>query len=194
MRKNHSPPPDVADDVIGSVGVDDVVGFGPERAGPERLPDQKGQLVDHGETSGDEQNDEPEPHEDVDLLVEDVDGEDAEAVVDLDRTGASVLVEHALGHFGEDQVHRVAPVFRVHLRDGRHHGAVLGEHAAQEPVHQVQLEAQVDQRQKLAHGVLQEVALVLVNTAHLKEGRQVFLDSSDASYLNQWGGSDLIEF
>ena len=42
------------------------------------------------------QEDEPEVEEDVDLLVDDVDGQDAQRVVGLDGAGGSVLVEPAL--------------------------------------------------------------------------------------------------
>ena len=44
------------------------------------------------------ESDEPEPQEDVDLLVDDVHGQDAEAVLALDRARGTVLVEGALGH------------------------------------------------------------------------------------------------
>ena len=55
-------------------------------------PVQDSQGGDHGH------RDEPEPEEDVDLLVDDVEGEDAEAVVPGDGAGGAVLVEGALGH------------------------------------------------------------------------------------------------
>ena len=42
------------------------------------------------------QEDEPEVEEDVDLLVDDVDGQDAQRVVGLDGAGRSVLVEPTL--------------------------------------------------------------------------------------------------
>ena len=42
------------------------------------------------------EEDEPEVEEDVDLLVDDVDGQDAQRVVGLDGAGGSVLVEPTL--------------------------------------------------------------------------------------------------
>ena len=53
------------------------------------------------DTSDDGQDDEPEPEKDVDFLVDDVEGEDAEAVELLHRSGRTKLVECALGHLGE---------------------------------------------------------------------------------------------
>ena len=48
----------------------------------------------------DGQEDEPEPEEDVDLLVDDVEREDAETVELLDGSRGSELVEGAFGHLG----------------------------------------------------------------------------------------------
>ena len=49
--------------------------------------------------SGDERDDdEPEPEEDVDLLVDDVQRQHAQRVELLDRTGGTELVELTLGH------------------------------------------------------------------------------------------------
>ena len=50
------------------------------------------------DTSDDGQDDEPEPEEDVDLLVDDVEREDAQTVELLHRPGRTKLVECALGH------------------------------------------------------------------------------------------------
>ena len=48
------------------------------------------------------ESDEPEPQEDVDLLVDDVDGENAEAVEVLDGSRRTKPLEGALGHLGEE--------------------------------------------------------------------------------------------
>ena len=53
--------------------------------------------VDGGD---DGEEDEPEPDEDVDLLVDDVERQDAETVDGLDRARGAVLVERALRHLG----------------------------------------------------------------------------------------------
>ena len=49
-------------------------------------------------------NDEPEPEEDVDLLVDDVEGEHAQRVQLLHRTRRTELVELALGHLQANKV------------------------------------------------------------------------------------------
>ena len=60
--------------------------------------DESSEAVEQTHARHDCQTDEPEPEEDVDLLVEDVQGEDAETVVGLHCTGRSVFVEGAFGH------------------------------------------------------------------------------------------------
>ena len=74
--------------------------------------DESHEEVDAGDHG---QDDEPEPQEDVDLLVDDVHAQDAHGVEPLDRSGASKLVEDALGHPGEDPRHRVDPILRGHV-------------------------------------------------------------------------------
>ena len=63
--------------------------------------------VDDDEEAKDGERDEPEPEEDVDLLVDDVEGQDAEGVVLLHLAGGSELVEGALCHPRKDVDHGV---------------------------------------------------------------------------------------
>lgn len=48
--------------------------------------------------TGDEEKEKPEPKEDVDLLVDDIERHDAEGVVYLDAAAGAILVELAFGH------------------------------------------------------------------------------------------------
>ncbi len=58
-------------------------------------------------------------------------------------------MEGALGHLGEDLRHRVVPLLRRQLRLRQDPGAVLGELAAEEEVHKVDLADNVDEVQQL---------------------------------------------
>ena len=49
-------------------------------------------------------DDEPEPEEDVDLLVDNVEGQDAQRVKLLHGSGRTELVELALGHLNNQTV------------------------------------------------------------------------------------------
>ena len=73
------------------------------------------------------EDDEPEPEEDIDLLVEDVDGKNTLGIVSLDIAAGTVLVEGALGHPGKHPGHRVCPALLLHLNKGGRMDAVLGE-------------------------------------------------------------------
>ena len=64
---------------------------------PEAGDGDDGADVDEVQDGDDGQEDEPEPEEDEDLLVDDVGGEHAEGVVLLQRAGVTVLVEGTLG-------------------------------------------------------------------------------------------------
>ena len=120
-------------------------------------PGEDGDPVDEEHAGDGGDDDEPEPEEDEDLLVDDVDGEDAEAVVLLDGARGAVLEEGALGHLGEDHVHRVGPVLVLHLGVVEHVEAVRRELAAHEGVDDVDLPDHVHEVEHLAGEVLQGV-------------------------------------
>ena len=84
------------------------------------------------------------------LLVEDVDGHDAEGVVVLDGARGSVLAEAALGHLWEDSVHGILPGVQVHFTLCEHITSELGELVAKEHVCQVDLTDHVDEVENLA--------------------------------------------
>ena len=60
-----------------------------------------GEHIDQVETGQDREDDEPEPEGDKDLLVDDVQGQDAHRVVGLNRARGTVLVESTLGDPGK---------------------------------------------------------------------------------------------
>ena len=83
----------------------------PENVGPDvGTEDYDEPIQDHSE--GEQaQGQEPEPDEDVDLLVDDVEREDAQHVVVLDVAGCPVLVERALRHSKEKDLRYLYNVF-----------------------------------------------------------------------------------
>ena len=121
-----------------------------------------GQDVDQVDRRQHGQDDEPEPQEHEDLLVDDVQGEDAHGIVDLDGAGASVLVEGALGDPGENLDHGIVPVLGVGLGPVEHVGAVGHEDAAEEGVEEVHLANDVDEVEDVADEVFEGVEVVQV--------------------------------
>ena len=123
-------------------------------AGDDGHPVEDGHGGDHGE------NDEPEPEKDEDLLVDDVEGKDAEAVVLGHGARGTVHVEGALGHLREHRVHWVGSDLRVHRSHLDNLCPVGGELVAEEPVGEVDLADHVDQGQQLAEEEVEGVASV----------------------------------
>ena len=106
--------------------------------------------VEEGQAGDDGDDDQPEPDEDVDLLVDDVEGQDAEAVFLLDGTGGTVVVEGALGHLREHLGHGIGPVLGLHLGVGQDVKAVVPELVSKEEVGEVDLPENVGEVQELA--------------------------------------------
>ena len=77
----------------------------------------------------------PEPQEDVDLLVDHVQWQNANGVVTLDLPGDAVLVKRALGHPGEDEDHGVDPVLLVAVHEVDDVDTEREEGAVEETVH-----------------------------------------------------------
>jgi hypothetical protein len=111
---------------------------------------QNNESVDEGKAGDNGDDDQPEPDEDVDLLVDDVEREHAEAILLLDSAGGTVVVEGTLGHLGEDLGHGVRPFFGFHFGVGQNVKAVVPELVAKEEVGEVDLAQDVGKVKGLA--------------------------------------------
>ena len=112
----------------------DVEQIGPH---PGRDYDDDAVKDDHGCEAAQDQ--EPEPEEDVDLLIDDIDGQDAEGIVALNVSRRAKLVEGAFGHAREYVDDRVHPVFFVAEGEGDDLDAKCEEGPVEETVHEEQL-------------------------------------------------------
>jgi len=106
---------------------------GARREGELTDPIQNRKETEHAEEQ------EPEPEKDVDLLVDDVQGQYADGVVPLDLTAHTVLVESTLGHPRKDVDHRVHSVLLIGLEEFQYVDAKSQEGAVEETVHQKHL-------------------------------------------------------
>ena len=113
--------------------------------------------VNEIDSRDDGKDDEPEPHEHVDLLVDDVDGKDAESVKVLGGARRARLVEGTLGHLGEHQVHGILPLLGILCGNAPHHQPVRREHASQEGVDKEDLEDDIDHVQDFTEDEFEEV-------------------------------------
>ena len=90
--------------------------------------------VDEEDAGDGGDDDEPEPEEDVDLLVDDVEGQHAQAVMPLCGPAGAELVEAALCHLREDNSERVnSLLLQIHLGEFDDFQAVSGELVAEKP-------------------------------------------------------------
>lgn len=102
---------------------------------PSRGQQDDGHAVDQGGSGHDGQQDEPEPEEDVDLLVEDVQSQNAQGVVFLNRARGTEFVEGTLGYPGEDGDHGIGTIVLVHIAELEYVGTVGQEAVTEETVH-----------------------------------------------------------
>jgi len=124
----------------------------------------------------DNKQEKPEPKENIDLLVDNVDREDAEAVVVDNSSRGPILMKGALGHFGEDPCHRVCSFFDVLSSQPHHLEAISCKLAIEEDVHQPHLAKHVHQVQQLAENELVDVNVVAAQIVyHISDNLGPFL-------------------
>jgi len=165
---------DVVDD---APDVDLVVGLGPvaQQHGAAVGGGEADHPEDHVDAGPDGHGDEPEPQEDVDLLVDDVVGQHAEAILVLHRAGGTILVEGALGDLGEHLVQGVGTFLEWLVADGKDLSSISGKLASQEDVHQVNLNQNVHKVEQLAEDELEDIRVVMMNSPLEIFDQQVFL-------------------
>ena len=101
---------------------------------PDAGPEEHAQSVEQEHAGDGGEDDEPEPEEDVDFLVDDVEREDTQTIVALHSSRGSELVEAALCHLREDNSERVnSLLLQIHLREFDDFQAVSGEFVAEKP-------------------------------------------------------------
>lgn len=81
----------------------------------------------------------PEPQKDVDLLVDYIDGKDAEGVVFFEFSRSTELDEAALGHAREHEDHGIDAYFLIVFHEPDHVQTKRKECSSQEPVDQEHL-------------------------------------------------------
>lgn len=119
--------------------------------------------VNESQSGKDREDYKPEPKEDVDLFVEDVQSEDAQRVVLLYRTSRTELMEGTLGHPRKNGDHRIRPVLLVHVRERNHICTVLQKSTSKELVGHENVDDHVDEVEGFAGKVPESVRVVHVH-------------------------------
>ncbi len=55
----------------------------------------------------------PKPQENIDLLIDDIHGEDAKAIVKFHRSGGTILMERALGHLSDKIIYILDHILKL---------------------------------------------------------------------------------
>ena len=107
------------------------------------------QVVDDAGPRQDDQEDQPEPDEHKDLLVDRVYWQHAESIVGLYCPWGSKLLINTFGHPGEHSAHGIKPVLRVVLDKTDHFQPVITELSPQEHVNKPDVQEDIDKCQEL---------------------------------------------
>ena len=99
---------------------------------PDPSSHQDCQAVEKKESGDGGDENEPEPEEDVDFLVDYVKGQHTKTIMPLNCSRRTVFVEGAFRNLGEDNCHGVGPVLRIHLRISKNRETIRGELIAKE--------------------------------------------------------------
>ena len=90
--------------------------------------------VEQRETGQHGEHYKPKPKEDVDLLVENIQSQNAKCVQLLNRTGSTKFVEGTLGDAWKYFNHRIASLFLIHIAEFYHFGTVLEKSSAEKRI------------------------------------------------------------
>ena len=124
-------------------GVDDFSPDQPEpdvqEVGAHLWTDDDDDPIDDDQKTQDGKSDEPEPQKDVDLLVDDVEGQQTESIVFLDLSRRSEFVKSAFGHSWEHVDQWIEAVFLVLLCEGDHLKSKSQKGSVEKTIHQKNL-------------------------------------------------------
>lgn len=107
-----------------------------------------------------QQNDVPEPYENVRFLIDDVQWQNAKWIVLLYRSGRTVLMENTFSHARKNVNHWINSLLLWSLGEIHHTQSIRHEFTVKEFVHQPHLNDNVDDAKELAHPVPNGVDLV----------------------------------
>jgi len=127
---------------------------------PEAGDSDHGDDIDDVDAGDDGKNDEPEPQSDIDLLIDDVEGEDTHGVVLLDRTRGSVFVERTFRDSGKHHHHGIGSCVILFVDEIENFSTVGHEDTAEEEVDEVHLTDHIDEVEHVADKVLDGVHVV----------------------------------
>jgi len=155
-----------------------------ESSVPQMREENDGDTIDQDDSSDDSEEDEPEPEEDVDLLIDNVEREDAESIMLLHVSWRTISVERTLGHSWEDFDHWINSVLLISLRVPDNIPSICTEVSSEESVNDVHLRYDVEEVEKLADHKVVEVTIVVIEICFQIVNDKGYLLSSFVSVHN----------
>lgn len=135
----------------------------PKNQKPSSGPENYKHSVGQNDSGQHGQNDEPKPKKDVNLLVEDVEGKDAQGVVPLYVSRRAKPVECTFGHPRENLHHRIVPKLLIKIREVQYLDTKPAEFTVKEGIDQADLSNDVCKVQDFAESVAANVSRVIIH-------------------------------
>ena len=85
------------------------------------------------------QTNKPKPKENVNLFVENINGQNTKSVVDLKSSGRTESSKGTFCHFGKNQVHWITSIFWIQIGNVPYIDSIFRKESSQENVHENQL-------------------------------------------------------
>jgi len=130
---------------------------------PKRRRNNGNESEKHMECGPSGQGEKPEPQENVDFLVDDVDGQNAQVISSLHGTGRTIFVKSTFGHLREYLGHGIDTFFNGQFASPQNIEAILGKLAVQEKVHKINLEQNVEEIEDFASNKFGDITVVRVH-------------------------------
>lgn len=105
-------------------------------------------MVEDRKDGDDDKEDEPEPDEHIDLLVNHIDWKHTECIMGLDGPRRTIFLVKAFGHSWENSGHWINPVLRIVFHETCNLQSIATELAAKEGINEIYVANDIDESQE----------------------------------------------
>ena len=103
------------------------------------------------------------PQENVDLLIDNIKGQDTESIVVNNIPGGTIFVKGALGHFGKYLGHGIHSFIRILLSESQDLTSISCEFIAQKHIHEENLTHDIDKIEKLTEEEPEGIEIMILD-------------------------------
>lgn len=120
-----------------------------------------GHSVDQDDSGNNGNQNKPEPEEDVNLLIDDVEGKNTEGIMLLDISWRPISMESTLCHPGKDFDHGVDSIHLISLRMSQDIQSIRRKSSSQEGIYDVHLTDDIDEVEDFAEYKVIKVTVMI---------------------------------